>query len=276
MRNDVAVIIPTYRPGMYVEHCLRSLERQTLTRDAFCVYIGLNGEKEPYRTQLESFLSKVSFRYEFVYLEKAGVSAARNRLLDMAKERFVVFVDDDDVLSPGYLEALRNVTDDETMGIAVIRRFDKDVSRSVLHAFGETYRRLHEVETNKLRARNYFSSPWGKMFSKYVIGTIRFDEYLKNGEDSLFMTEISNRIRAVRKAGEEAVYFIRERPGSLSRRKRGWYDRVKVCCYLYRRYVSMLCKNGYDKIFILSRFAATFTTLVPEKLLRRRQKRKVQ
>ena len=80
--KTVAILVPTYKPKDYFEKCLLAIENQTLSKDNFCVYIALNGQQFPYENYILNILSKVSFRYKYLYIPKAGVSNARNILIE--------------------------------------------------------------------------------------------------------------------------------------------------------------------------------------------------
>jgi len=268
-QKKVAVLIPTYRPDTYLDRCLEALEQQTLDKSEYTVYVCLNGEEKPYREKIESWLASKSFQSVLLYSHKASVSAARNMLLEHFQEELLAFIDDDDVVSQNYLKNLRDVTDHNAMGISDIRSFKSSPDKSYIHPFSQVFKSISSEETSFLKARNFFSSPCGKMLSREMVGDIRFDETLKNGEDSLFMTMISNSIQKVKKAEEGTIYYIYERENSASRRKRGIRDRVQVCCYLYGKYIKLLGKKGYDTVFILSRFIVTMSTLIPEKSILR-------
>lgn len=256
--HKVAVLIPTYKPAWYLGRCLTSLDRQTLGEQGFKVYIALNGPREPYEGLVLSILKRLSFAYEYVYLEQAGVSRARNALLDKVSEPYVVFVDDDDVVSDNYLEGLLAVSTFEDMGISCVVDFDTDVTHTKSNFIGETFEKLSDVETSKLRSRKYFSSPWAKMLHKDIIGDTRFDVRLAIGEDSLFMAQLSSNVRSIKKVTNNACYYVYEREGSATRKKAHRAQELNRIFYLLRAYFKMLVSNKYNKPFVMTRIAATF------------------
>src|SRR5690554_2104952 len=94
LAKRVSVLMPTYKPGQYLERCLKSLDAQSLSKLDFKVYIALNGLRGEFESFILDVLRACSFEYEFFYLEQAGVSHARNFLIDNSDEEFIVFVDD--------------------------------------------------------------------------------------------------------------------------------------------------------------------------------------
>lgn len=259
--KKIAVLIPSYKPGNYIESCLKSLDRQTISKDEFCVYIGLNGPKESYEDYILSTLSKMEMNYKYIYMEQAGVSNARNRLIDMSEEEFIVFVDDDDQVSENYLEELLSVSSTGYIGISNIHNFENSVLEYKENYIGKTFQSLKSCEVSLYKSRKYFSSPWAKMVHRGIIKDIRFDTALSNGEDSLFMATLSKNVRGVKKTAPSASYFVYERVNSASRSKPSFTSELRRVNYLLGCYFSLLTTTGYNKVFVLTRIAATVKQL---------------
>lgn len=254
----VSVLIPTFKPADYIESCLASLERQKLSKDKFKVYIALNGPKENFEEVIFSALKSTSFEYEFFYLEKSGVSNARNFLINNSSEEYIVFVDDDDVLSDNYLSDLISVTNSDFMGICNTKNFEFSVEAAKENFMSRSYVDLKSVEVSKFKSRKYYSSPWAKMLHRKMISNFRFDERVTHGEDALFMATISKNIAGVQKVSSDACYYVYERPNSASRKKPNRLDELKRIQYLTVKYIKLFFQPGYSKLFIATRIAATF------------------
>ncbi|WXT99910.1 MAG: hypothetical protein Ctma_0616 [Catillopecten margaritatus gill symbiont] len=188
--EKIAVVIPTYKPQGYLKKCLDSMEFQTLDKRRFCVYVALNGDKFPYENKVLSLLKSYSFEFKYIYIELASVSNARNKLVEYSDEKLLTFVDDDDFISPNYLEALVDVTTDSVMGVSNMIEEDGG-GKPKSHYTSQTYNNL-ACNQSKFRTRKIYSSACAKAIHRKMIGKIRFDVNLRNGEDSLFMATISN------------------------------------------------------------------------------------
>ena len=128
---DVSVIIPTYKPGDYIWQCLNSLKDQTLSYDKYELIIVVNGCCEPYYSDILSYLDKCNQRLYATVLQtdKGGVSNARNMGLDVAKGQYVCFIDDDDWVSPIYLEGLLSAaTGVDSVVVANVKNYDENTS----------------------------------------------------------------------------------------------------------------------------------------------------
>lgn len=254
--TKISILIPTYKPDWYIKRCLESIEEQSLSKDDFKVFIALNGPKENYKSYVQHVLKSCSFNYSFYYLEKAGVSSARNYLIRNSTGPFIVFVDDDDVLSSSYLEELLEASSENTLGVSNVYTFEKSISERKLNYISKSFLSLAAVEKSKFKSRKYFSSPCAKMIHRNIIGLTRFNTKLAIGEDALFMAELSKKVEAVRKTSSEAIYYVYQREGSASRSKVNKLQEIKRIFYLISAYFLMLFK-GYNTMFTLTRIAAT-------------------
>lgn len=256
---NVSVLVPTYKAGGYIYKCFESLDGQTLSKNDFKVYVALNGPKEECEQYVLMTLNRFSFKYEYLYLEQAGVSNARNALIGISTEPFIVFIDDDDQVSPNYLEELLQASDEKTIGISNIKNFVNDITSLKENYMGNTFSKINDSETSKYKSRKYFSSPCAKMIHRNIIADTRFDTNLAIGEDSLFMAELSHRVKAVKKTSETACYYVCEREGSASRAKIDKKKEFKRIVYLLGRYSKMLFLPRYERLFIMTRIAATLS-----------------
>ncbi|WP_312943381.1 glycosyltransferase family 2 protein [Stutzerimonas kunmingensis] len=256
----IAVLVPTYKPGLYFERCLDSIEAQTLPKTKFKVYVALNGPKEDYEKFIFRLLEKYTFIFEYIYLADSGVSNARNQLIEASSEEYVAFADDDDVLSSNYLEQLLLKASRNYISVSNVFSFCESLEELTDNYIGESFSNLDESEGRLFKSRKFFSSPWAKLIHREIIGDARFDEKLKIGEDSLFMAKISKRVRGIRKTEPSACYYVYEREGSASRKEIVRSEELGRITYLFSEYSWLLLK-GYNIPFILSRVVASLLHL---------------
>lgn len=258
---EISVIIPTFKPQEYLGECLDSLKAQTLPMDKFEVIIVLNGDKDPYFNQIEEYRADhaVALNIKLLHTQTCGVSNARNIGLDNAAGRFIVFIDDDDKVSPSYLEELYSKADDTTIVIANSYNYAEE-DPDVLIPVRTT--ELHKIlspngRTNHIEARRFFFSACMKLIPAHAIGNRRFDTSLTIGEDCIFMFLISDRTANIDFTSSEAIYYRRLRNGSaLSKQNsRGrwkifWNDLRMIATYT-RIYICGM--RRYSFFFYLTR-----------------------
>ena len=239
---EISVIIPTFKPQEYLWECLDSLRTQTLSTDMFEVIIVLNGCKEPYYKQIADYATRHSDSIDLkvIYTDENGVSNARNTGLDNAEGQFIAFIDDDDKVSPTYLEELYSKADDQTVVIANTFNFSEE-SPEILIPVRPT--ELHSILSSKGRtglheSRRFFFTVWMKLIPTAIIADRRFDTSFSIGEDCIFMFKISDKIRYTYFTSSDATYYHRLRPNSAmgsmaqaERWKRIWNDIRMIAAY---------------------------------------------
>ena len=99
----LAILIPVYNAEKYLRECLDSVLAQTFPDwEAICVD---DGSTDGSGAILDEYAAKDG-RFRVIHQKNAGVSAARNAALDVAKGEWVCFVDADDVIDRDWLRAM--------------------------------------------------------------------------------------------------------------------------------------------------------------------------
>lgn len=260
----ISVIIPTYKPQDYLWECLDSLVAQTFSKEDFEVILVLNGCTEPYKSAIENYIAEKmqGMNVNFIHTEVGGVSNARNLALDQMKGEFITFIDDDDFVSPQYLESLYEKADAETISICYPHAFkDGYVETAVPYSMRKVYEDLHDKKNIRIssKVRKCFSGPWMKLIPMSFIQDRRFDVRFKNGEDSLFMFLISDKFKKFAFASKDAVYYRRYREGSAvtSERKRIdiFINGIKLIKVYFKYFLRTPFK--YNWIFFSTRILAS-------------------
>ena len=196
----------------------------------------------------------------FIQTDEGGVSNARNIALDNASGEYVTFLDDDDYISPRYLEELYAKASPDTVSVCYPYAFNDGHAEIQLQNYGlnQVYEHFHHQEQNSISSavRRYFSGPCMKLISRDIILDRRFDKRFKNGEDSIYMFLISDKIKNIVFTSKEAVYYRRYRENSavMQTRKRGDRIRNNINCII--EYTKIYFSGHYNTLFYFSRIAA--------------------
>lgn len=215
---DISVIIPTYRPKDYLWECLDSLAVQTLPKEKFEVIIVLNGCKDPYYMQISDYAIQHAdnLNIRLIHTRENGVSNARNIGLDNAEGRFIAFIDDDDYISPTYLEEMSAKAADETIVACDTYYFKDGCTERQYSRMSEVFHNLSpEGKTDYINARRLFFCACMKLIPAKSIADRRFDTSMTVGEDGLFMFSISDKYTFVDFTSDKAVYYRRLRKDSV-------------------------------------------------------------
>lgn len=215
----ISIIIPTYKPKAYLWECLDSLCNQTIEESLFEVILVLNGCTEPWKSLIQEYIdSKMNgMNVEFIHTVQGGVSNARNLALDVAHGEYVTFIDDDDYISPSYLEEMLSLANPEIMVLAKPIAFWDETREVKDYRIAQEYLKCAPKGRQKAsKARRFFSGPWMKLIPMSFIQERRYDVRFKNGEDSLFMFLISDKFKDVVFTSENAIYYRRVRENSAT------------------------------------------------------------
>lgn len=260
---QVSVIIPTYKPQGYLWECLDSMVAQTLSKDDYEVIIVLNGCCSPWKDAIEDYLEAKmqDLHVKFIQTDIPGVSNARNIAIDNAEGKYVTFIDDDDYVSPVFLERLLANTEGEANVVLsnAIAFNDNDPSTPIPYYLSKIYKQYSCRYKLKLssKASKFFSGPWMKLIPMEMIQDKRFDVRFKNGEDSLFMLLISDRIESVTFADNDAIYYRRYRDASAITKKGNIVSRMSNSFRLIKEYILIFIKYDIDFTFFATRVLGT-------------------
>ena len=101
--RDLSVVIPTRNRAEQLDRCLDALKKQTLSPVRFEAVIVDNGSKENALHAAQRAASDTPFRTMLLVEPRPGPAAARNRAIEQARGRRVLFLGDDILASPQLL-----------------------------------------------------------------------------------------------------------------------------------------------------------------------------
>lgn len=99
----ISVVVPVYNAQRYIASCVESILKQTHTKlELLLIVDGATDRSLEICEQLRLQDSRITV----VDKENEGVSATRNRGIEMAKGEYIAFIDADDTVAVDYLEVL--------------------------------------------------------------------------------------------------------------------------------------------------------------------------
>ena len=122
-KPKVSVIIPIFNVKTYLKTCLESVIHQTLSNiEIICINDGSTDGSENILKEYENLKN-----FKIINQENCGLGCARNLGLEYATGEYIFFLDSDDSILWGTLEALYNnaISNDSDLVIAKISRFDE-------------------------------------------------------------------------------------------------------------------------------------------------------
>ena len=259
---NISIIIPTYKPGSYLKDCLESINNQTMDKKCFEVIIVLNGVIKHYIEYIYSLTKMYDFNSVVIPTETPGVSNARNLGLSRTQGEYVCFIDDDDKISPSYLENLYSKATPNNIVASNVKAFYNNSNKTENDYIASAYKKLINKNSplSVFKGRKFMSSSCCKIISRRIIQDVRFDTNLKIGEDSVFMAKISKKVKSIVLSDSSAIYYRRLRAGSASRVKQPILKKCNIVCKLLKKYTKMLTPS-YNIPFIATRIVAALLKL---------------
>jgi len=102
---SIDICICTFR-RQFLAETLQSVARLSAGAHDIRVIIADNDQQPSARVLVEDWRGRLPFAVTYVHAPAANICIARNACLDHASADFVAFIDDDEVVAPGWIEAL--------------------------------------------------------------------------------------------------------------------------------------------------------------------------
>lgn len=265
---ELSVIIPSYKPGKWIWECLESLINQDLPKNQFEIIIVLNGCDEPYKSQINAYISEkmTSMMVRLIHVEQGGVSNARNVGIDCTRGTYLTFIDDDDYVSPSYLREMLEIVVIGFVPLTNLIAFYDGSKETVSHFISRRFEILRrgDKDISLLQAKSYMSVPVAKALAKSAVGNHRFDSRFKIGEDGLFMFGVSDKTKKFKLTSPNAIYYRRYRENSAMTSKRSYKQLLKNEFKLMTAYTTIYLKGlpHYSFSFYMSRMAVAIAKVL--------------
>ena len=166
----LSFIVPLYNSEPYMRRCIESLLTQKTSFDYEIILVN-DGSVDSTELIMEEYREKYPKIIILLNQENQGISAARNAGLNVAKGKYVSFVDHDDWIAEDYVEKLISVAVNENADIVKCGFEEKTVS-------GEKnlYQTKYECVIGEMRESlyKYSSYIWGGVYARKLFEYISF------------------------------------------------------------------------------------------------------
>ena len=236
-KQGISVVIPTYKGEKYINTLLDSIKEQKLSPELFELIFIINGAPDSTPRILNNFIQEnEDLNVIIAYTSTPNVGNARNIGIRIAEREFITFLDDDDYISPDYLNSLYNHS--KPNRIAMANFIDEDSKtgeklESYVIRFKE--KRNGVIENAPADFFNLTMVTVAKSIPTYAAKLVEFNSGLNNGEDisyfGRFYPQFDFEFYFIDK-NEEAIYYRIKRENSVSKQEMLYefniLDRLKV------------------------------------------------
>lgn len=198
----ISVIVPVYNAETFLNKCIDSIRKQSY--EALEIILINDGSLDGSGMICESY-KKLDSRVKVIHQKNAGVSAARNAGLDIARGDFVTFVDSDDYIQPDMyqkmIEYIINFKCDLVVCDCMKKKTDRDFEPYIHEYRGGYYSRKQLLEEYYPQLLITNSLEYPLTISNYTclfrnVRTPRYKVGVKYSEDWLFGCQLMLQINS--------------------------------------------------------------------------------
>lgn len=118
--KKLSIIVPVYNAEEYIEDCVNSLLKQDLSEQEYEIIL-INDGSTDNSPKLAQKLKEQNNNIVLLSQENKGQSVARNKGMDIAKGKYIMFVDADDKLYPNVIKKIVSVAEENLLDVCAYR-----------------------------------------------------------------------------------------------------------------------------------------------------------
>ncbi|PJY99532.1 glycosyltransferase [Bacillus vallismortis] len=215
----VSIVVPMYNVEPFIEACIDSLLRQTLSD----MEVILVNDGSPDRSgEIAEDYAKRDARIRVIHQNNGGLSSARNTGIEAARGTFIGFVDGDDYVSSAMFRKLIEEAMENRLDIVGCGFYKQSAdSRTYVPPQLDTNRVLTKPEIAEqltyAHETRFIWYVWRYVYRRELLerANLMFDEDIRFAEDSPFNLSAFCEAERV-KMLDEGLYVYRENPNSLT------------------------------------------------------------
>ena len=215
MNDLISVIIPVYKVEDYLAKCIESVQNQTYKN--LEIILVDDGSPDMCGAICDEY-AKNDSRIKVIHKENGGLSDARNAGIEIAKGKYINFVDSDDLVSKDYIEYLYNMLIETNSNLAIsgVKAILKNTKieekpgtiKNVVLNPEQTFEKLLYAEVISICA-------YAKLYKRELFDDIRFPKE-RVYEDTAIMYKIIEKAQKI-VYGDKCCYYYISRAGSISK-----------------------------------------------------------
>ena len=218
----LSIIVPVYNTQKYLDDCIISLLNQDLSEDEYEIIFVNDGSTDNSAQVIEKYMENHPC-IRLISQQNAGVSAARNNGIRIAKGEYIGFVDSDDYVSTEMYKEMLNIAETNKSDICACGMC-RLRGNGEIHESKMNFRQVYEGDDVRIgllsrayASNGYLGSVWDKIFKRRLLiqEVIVFDELMKIGEDFWFVFNCLMHAQRVDFI-DKPFYFYRENLESSS------------------------------------------------------------
>ena len=255
---EISIIIPVYNVERKIQRCLDSVKHQTFSD--FELILVNDGSTDKSGEICDKYVANDE-RFKVIHQNNQGVSVARNAGINIAKGRYITFIDSDDYVNGDFLSNLYATICSSGADIAICNYYMVFEDRTDV-CMEHGYSSGNILEKDEIKSVFYkhiqdndctigYFSLWNKIYRSNLIreNHIFLDTEMSFGEDMMFIMQCLKFSNKIAFTEEPLYYYEMTENGLFSRYRRSFLNDTMKC---YRSLVSQLNIKGVEELLPLS------------------------
>lgn len=232
--DKVSVIIPVYNSSNVIDRCIESIVKQTYYNlEILCIN---DGSTDDSLIKLKKIEKKDS-RIKILDGTNSGVSSARNKGIEHANGKYVMFVDSDDYLKNDMIEKFVNeISNNESEFIIANHLIEKmgKIKENNIKISAQKMNREEFLKSFYVFYKNsVFNQSWNKLYIRDKIN-FKFDKNITLGEDLLFNILYINNVEKITYINNSLYVYDMSSENSLTKKcKHNEQSFLELYIYIY-------------------------------------------
>lgn len=180
----ICVVVPVYRAEATLDRCVQSILSQEVTGGVCCVLVD-DGSPDACGAICDGWAARDN-RVQVIHQDDCGVSSARNVGMAAAHSEYLVFLDSDDALRPGALQAALDAQNAAPEDFVLWHYTTREEDPA---AVGSTASSRPREALAALWLECLLAMPWNKLYRTALAQRIKFNTQYTLGEDLQFVLD---------------------------------------------------------------------------------------
>lgn len=209
---EISIIVPVYKVEKYLKKCVDSILAQTFTD--FELILVDDGSPDDSGKICEEYAEKDA-RVRVLHKENGGLSSARNAGIEVAKGKYLGFIDSDDYIAEDMYELLYNTIIKEDADLSICGIYDVYEGKApIVKPTIEKVVSAEEALLLILQGNIISVHAVNKLYKRELFSSIRYPEG-KYHEDSFIIVDLLNQCHKVAINSKQKYYYY-HRIGSIN------------------------------------------------------------
>ncbi len=236
----VSVIVPVYNSSQYIGETLDSIVNQDF--DNYEIIVIDDGSSDDSLEIVNDKLNAANIPNTIIHQENQGVSAARNKGIEVSNGDYLVFVDADDYIAPNHLSQLYNGKTDFSL-IQLIKKDGDTTSRP--HSYPQDIISAKEFIEMELKMQIPFNFVQ-LMYKTDIIksNSIKFSSNYIYGEDTQFALIALSYGDKIAISNEATYYYVQHSQSAI---RTSQFKRFEVVG-MFEELASFYKRQGYEDL----------------------------